>query len=106
MLNSENKIWLELSAKRLGVRTESLANALIRQIRTELGLIESPNQLEDWIERSKRIEENLIYNLKESTKTLRVTQETLKATQLYLNQIQGTQTNITSSPTPTNPTPN
>jgi len=94
MLSSENKLWMEKSAKSLGVRPEALLNALLRQLRTELGLIEEPTTLEDWVKRSLRVEENLIINLEESKKTLRLVQETLKATQLYLNQIQGTQTKI------------
>lgn len=92
-LGSENKLWLEQSSTRLGVRTDALLNAVLRHLRTELGLIDSPNTLEDWVHRCIKIEENLLINLEESKKTLRIVQETLKATQLYLNQIQGTQTN-------------
>lgn len=90
-VSTENSMWLEESAKRLGVRSESLLNALLRQLRTELGMIENPSTLEDWVRRCVKVEENLLINLKESRKTLMVVEETLKATQLYLNQIQGTQ---------------
>jgi hypothetical protein len=93
-VSTENKIWIEESSRRLGVRPEALLNALLKQLRTELGLIEEPKTLEDWMRRSLAIEEKLIINLEESKKTLRVLHETLKATQLYLNQIQGTQIQI------------
>jgi hypothetical protein len=95
-ISTENKIWLEESSRRLGVRPEALLNALLRQLRTELGLIEDPTSLEDWVRRCLKVEENLLNSLEESKKTLRIAQETLKATQLYLNQIQGTQ--ISTSP--------
>jgi hypothetical protein len=93
-VSTENKIWIEESSRQLSVRPEALLNALLKQLRTELGLIEEPKTLEDWMRRSLNVEEKLIISLEESKKTLRVLQETLKATQLYLNQIQGTHTTI------------
>lgn len=91
MLNTENKLWLESSANLLGVRPESLLNALLRQIRNQLGILEEGKALEDWLLKSEKIEGELKIALQESKKTMRVLTETLKATQLYLNQIQGTQ---------------
>jgi hypothetical protein len=58
--------------------------------------------LEDWQQRSTNLEQSLKSNVEDSKKTLRTLQETLKATQLYLNQIQGTQIDI---PSPQDQTP-
>jgi hypothetical protein len=93
-LYTENKIWIESSSSLLGVRPEALLNAILRQVRTNLGLLESPMTLEDWLQRSTNLEQSLKSNVEDSKKTLRTLQETLKATQLYLNQIQGTQIDI------------
>jgi len=101
-LYTENKIWIESSASLLGVRPEALLNAILRQVRTNLGLLESPMALEDWQQRSTNLEQSLKSNVEDSKKTLRTLQETLKATQLYLNQIQGTQIDI---PSPQDQTP-
>lgn len=89
MINTENKLWLESSANLLGVRPEALLNAILRQLRTNLGLLESPTTIENWLEKSQVLEAELKTTLTESKMTMRVLQETLKASQLYLNQIQG-----------------
>jgi hypothetical protein len=94
MLSTENNLWLELTSKELGVSPESLINGIIRQIRTEIGGIEGEKSLEGWIMRSKNIEQTLDATLLQARETLRASEETIKAAQLYLNQIQRSEENV------------
>jgi hypothetical protein len=93
MLTNENKIWVESAAQRLQIRPESLVNGVLRQLRTELGSLEDGKSLESWLKKSESLHENLESISEQARETLRVVEETIKATQLYLNQIQRSQKN-------------
>jgi len=88
MLTPENKIWLESAAGRLSITPESLINGILRQIRTEFGSLETSDRLENWLKNSLRTQENLELTLEQGKESLRAVEETAKAIQLYLNQIQ------------------
>lgn len=93
MLTAENELWLEIASKKLGVNLETLCNGILRQVRTEIGHPESDQALEEWIRRSIDIKSELESTLLQAKETLRATEETVKAAQLYLNQIQRSEFN-------------
>ena len=88
MLTTENKIWAEITSKKLDVTPESLINGILRQVRTEIGNVEDSQTLEGWIKKSANTERKLDSILTQAKEALRTTEETVKAAQLYLNQLQ------------------
>lgn len=86
MLTEENRIWVEKSAAAIGATPTAFLNTLLAHLKAELGVPEG--NIKAWLQRGRAMEEELREVWAQTVATRVAVEETVRVTQLYLNQIQ------------------